>query len=86
MQPKSDPYRMVKFIGIILTIFTILATWIFGLSAMRVHVGDNTKHLNDLEIRVRAVEKNSERTNVLLQLINKKLDKIDQKLEHNNGR
>ena len=77
---KSDPYKIAKLAGVTITILAILISWIFAISSMQMRVGENANHLNDLESRMRIVEKSSQRTNVLLGVISKKLDRIDKRL------
>ena len=78
---KSDPYKIAKLAGVTITIIAILISWIFAISSTQMRVGENAIHLDDLESRMRIVGKSSQRTNVLLQVMNKKLDKIDKRLE-----
>ncbi len=78
---KSDPYKIAKLVAIAFTVLAILISWIFAISSTQMRVGENANHLNDLEKRMRIVEKSSQRTNVLLGVISQKLDKIDKRLE-----
>ncbi len=80
LEVKSDPYKIAKLVSIIVMILAVLVSWIFAISATQMRVSENSSHLLDLENRMRVVEKSAQRTNVLLDVINKKLDRIDKRL------
>ncbi len=83
---RNDPMKIIKLIGTILIIITILGSWIYSISAMNSGISINTRHWNDIEQRVRILEKTSEHTTTILDIMNERLERMDKKLDKLNER